>query len=696
MTVNQEASDSLAPAFLDGDGDRVEPASVRVLKVLGKGRAAKAQLVDATMADGSVHRCVEKVFAPGRLTRTIYRLSFQAPFGYQKNRDAILTAFYRRRVAAAAIAASDVQADVAMPMYVRYSESDQAWVLAAQWVNGRGIKPEPANPKRVYAFAGNDGDRCEGEISQLLAIMTGLEKVLSDCGLVGSGWQVAPRAMVSTANLLRTGDRYTVIDLESGIPAVLVPKYILAGLRRGVLPPFDDLDAGQVQNWYETNKRLLQFRLSMKMYDELQSDIDRLVHHAERWKQSELAVCRRPWKFLQPSFFKTYQEEYVRQLIQGNTLDTKTAAVISKQSFRVRAMWWLGLIPTRLGPCLQRAIGNRDYRASVLSLVSDARLRRQKICAWVAERQSSLIATERAPATWAPWRGSVVAHAAIAKLLPTKLHRGLTDPQVRAERRLRALLLIASPTYQSWFGRKRIEKAISSWRDEGRISDAEKDSLDAELCGVLVRAYMRGFGLHVALKTLAPLWVPIKIAGTAMFATTGNPWCLMPFLITPAMRFLVTLQSRWMNRKHHVPHAEAMAMGWLPVVGLIAFPMQMFSARPNLSTFLIRDFAAKLGRRVPIYGGKDSRTEIAMIRATDWIIAMMQGMSAALTRLGSRPATMPSQEPVLESFQIPRTRWGRWLEWKAQAMMAKQQRSQCAPVGLHDMDSEHAPVRRTG
>ncbi|MEO9590170.1 MAG: hypothetical protein ABJG45_01200, partial [Rhodopirellula bahusiensis] len=108
----------------------MNPAPVRVqrVSVLGKGRAASAELVDAHWADGTTTRCVEKVFAPGRLTRLIYRIAFAAPFAYRSNQHAIQASFYRRRVVAGLLlrAGSDVR--VAKPLYVRFDRPRQAWV----------------------------------------------------------------------------------------------------------------------------------------------------------------------------------------------------------------------------------------------------------------------------------------------------------------------------------------------------------------------------------------------------------------------------------------------------------------------------------------------------------------------------------------------------------------------------------------
>ena len=111
-------------------------------------------------------------------------------------------------------------------------------------------------------------------------------------------------------------------------------------------------------------------------------------------------------------------------------------------------------------------------------------------------------------------------------------------------------------------------------------------------------------------------------------------------------------------------------MGLLPTVGSLAFPLQMFSARPHLSTFMIRDGASKLGHRVPIYGGSDSRTEIALIRSTDWVVAMMEILSGITQRFWPvKTKTVDSQS--IKSIRLKRTRWGRWTDLKTAEYIAR-------------------------
>ena len=148
------------------------------------------------------------------------------PFAYQSNRDAILACYHRRIVVGQILRGLNSPVHVAKPLYVRFDRVSNCWVLAAEWIQGRGIRPmdtDATRPRRVIRrFLGLEKQKSSqgrSEMSELLETMRVLEVQLRQCGLIGTGWQVSPAAMVSTANLLRVENQYTVIDLESGIPA---------------------------------------------------------------------------------------------------------------------------------------------------------------------------------------------------------------------------------------------------------------------------------------------------------------------------------------------------------------------------------------------------------------------------------------------------------------------------------------------
>jgi len=94
--------------------------------------------------------------------------------------------------------------------------------------------------------------------------------------------------------------------------------------------------------------------------------------------------------------------------------------------------------------------------------------------------------------------------------------------------------------------------------------------------------------------------------------------------------------------------STALAIGLVPKLGILAYPAQLFTTHPELAAFLIRDLAAGLGARLPIYGGRHTLTEHYCIRGADLLLRA----GHHLTRLLRRAA-----EPSRCSFKI----WSRWL-----------------------------------
>ncbi|MGI9473058.1 MAG: hypothetical protein ACR2NZ_16070 [Rubripirellula sp.] len=654
----------------------VGPLKVRVLRTLGNGRAARAQAVEAFMPDGRVVQCVEKVFAPGLLTRIIYRLSFQSPFAYQSNRDAILACFYRRRVAAAVLANSGIDAKIATPLYIRFDEDSQAWVLAAEWIQGRGIKPAPADGARVrrgLLSTQPKTPREPAEIDTLVSTMHQLEGMLDDCGLVGSGWQVAPRALVSTANLLRIDNQYTIIDLESGIPAVLVPHYLLGGVLRAELPPFDDLDADKLREWQHNHQKELAFRIGPASAEQFENDVQKLIAYTGRWKAAELAFFRRPWRLLRRGGMRAYQEECVRRWQQDKIIDATTAESLPQRPVQARLIWYAGLLPSFTGRFCSRVLGREDYRQQLKLCISNSSARDERWRQLIDRHQQRWIDEDRLAPGATLSKPRFITHSVIKRLTPVGVHRFLSDPNRRKDRFTSLMLLMLSPRYQSWFGQSRVEASVDRWEERGRITSEHANLLREDLSGNEVRAYTRGFGMHLALKASGPFIAPAKYGGLAAFIASGNLWFLLPLLFTPILRSIVTLANWWTTRHEHIPHGEALVMGLLPNVGSLAFPLQMFSTRPRLSTFLIRDAASKLGQRVPIYGGGDSRTEIALIRGTDWLVEMMQVISTITQRLWPVSSRATPSRPA--TLKLKRTRLGRWIDQQAALQIAKSSHS---------------------
>ena len=293
----------------------------------------------------------------------------------------------------ASLGQGNSQPDVAQPLYVRFDQSTKSWVLAAHWVDGRGIKPAPADPSRLSrrlrllsTRGQSNATRKRHEIDELVDVMSQIESLLGQCGLVGSGWQVSPRAIVSTANLLRVDSRYTVIDLESGIPAVLVPHYLLSGLLRGELPPFDDLDATQLSMWLDQNARVLTFRIGPAAVQQLYEDTANLIKSSAAWKRSEVALFRRPWRWLSGSQWRCYRAECFRRWEQDGVVDAETFQQLRTNRVSARAhaslIWCLSLLPSSLGRFTSRLAGQRAARQKAVRWIRDTNFRQREIAAY--------------------------------------------------------------------------------------------------------------------------------------------------------------------------------------------------------------------------------------------------------------------------------------------------------------------------
>ncbi len=705
----------------------VLPQSVTTVRVLGHGRAAEARLVRMTIApapcgshgqdqhdrsvDGEASQlCVEKVFCPGLLTRLIYRIAFQAPFAYQDNADAILASFYRRRVAASIVQAMIPEARVAQPLYVRWDQQSRAMVLASEYIRGRGITPASADPRMLRRLAARLLGRSEKvaaapaeEIDDLLDLMTRLESLLVECGLTGSGWQVCKRAMVSTANLLRTDNGYVVVDLESGIPSVLVPRYVWAGLRSATLPLFDDLDAEKLRHWVRENRPQLAFALAADQLERLNDDVERLISHNENWKRSEPAIGRQPWRLFTADFRQRLKARILQSWRRREIVDATHHAVLQRPvRFFTSLTFLLGLIPGPVGQRSQRLWANAEYRRQIGRYLRDAAYRRERRCRFITAksqqwREHGRIAPD---ARFPSLSTAFVGNWLLSKLTPTVLHRLISDRDYRGDRVTRMFLFCVSGSFQSRLGRLMIQTRIERWREQRRLTDTEAEALHRQLDSAAVDEYVRCFGLHLGLKLLMPVVMSLKIGGAAASVASGNPaYFLLMLMLLPMLRTATTLWRMMSSGRPVADYRDALVVGILPVIGSLAYPVQMYAKFPALSLFLMRDFAGRVGCWLPIYGGKDSRTELAAIKSVNLIAEGLELWLAAnvFSQRGAAAATAQQDDAVLP-MSIKIRRWDRLASEQLERLSQEAAVVPCSPRADSEpglvYQSRSAPRRR--
>jgi hypothetical protein len=657
------------------------------LRVLGKGRAARAVLVRIEGFDEGKAECVEKIFRPGLLTRFIYWFFFQSPFPYRLSEDAILSCLHRRKVAAKLMQFHDIDLAVAAPYYVRWDEESGAFVLGAEFIEGVGLQVVPTDSRRVRRFFANYiarplklliGRPCPkvpgvpSEAKRLVAGMRRAEGVFRRCGLVGSGWQVSPLALVSTANFIRKKDGgYVLVDIESGIPSMLVPYYLFRSIIEGRFPYFDDIDEKRLTRFMEERREDLIARFGEEGVAELEHDTGRLIEHTRLWKEGEIALFRRHVRLASPKVRRAIKRARIDEWYREGILDDagKERFERSKRFF-TSGIYIAGILPGRIGRLVRKLIGNHAFREDFGRFFRDAEFRRSSIQSYVQRHTREWTESGRVPENRAfrSLGGKFMIHLFLGRLTPGGLHRFISDGERRKKVAATALFFVISERFQTEYAKYVIFRRIREWINDGRLSLEEARMMKERVEDGSMQEYVRVFGLHFALKFLEPVTSGIKIVGVGWFLkifvakypemnphgemTLGllkafaltflhNPIPVLMMINTSVWRTLITLWRMLSIKRRHISYKVALIVGVIPAFGSLAYPMQMYWRCKELSIFLIKDILAVFSHRIPIYGGKHTLVEIAVVRLADFpaeLMEVLKRMFAALKRSKKKAA----------------------------------------------------------
>ena len=663
--VNDESIERQSRArdveILTADG-RTLQIGLRDVRRIGNGRAARALLVEADLPEGK-ELIVEKHFDPPALTRAVYSLFFLSPFPYGHNRDAILACLYRRRVADAFLrAAGEHDSPIAPALYVRRCEGNH-WVLGTQFVKGRPVAP-PA-PRMGPELGGQPA-----EMRDLLATMKRMERILVDSGLVGTGWQMATETMVATANFIRNEDgRFVSVDIESGIPAVVSPRYMVRALLRGMFPFFDDCDPKRLRHTLNEREALLRDVLGHEGFADLERDVEALIAHSIAWKESEPAPGRHGFRLL---FDRSLRDKLRKALADRWEEDGRLDRSHADRLRHGRMLWsrpmvLAGFLPSVLGRSVQKLFGNSAFRARVLRTLLSPTMMRTRLCEYEQRKVSEWLAEERIVEADAPrlTRGfrslsMLLAHR-VASIFSRRTHRFLTDWSYAGSAMELAVLALVSKRIQSHLAREYLMSAAETWMGLGRLERQGIDQLDEDLTSGDVEDTIRGFGMHLALKLFQPFTFGLKTIGVAMLLTSAWPLGLMLMVNTSIIRTMLTALLWFSGRKRGISYAVAFTIGVLPAVGTFAFPMQLYSRRPWLANFMIRTSLSRAADAIPIWGGRATRIEVFVVRSAWIVTAVLSRLLMPFKYFGRSDAVIGPPEPTAGGWFARRVQ--RSLDW---------------------------------
>ncbi|MGB5697792.1 MAG: hypothetical protein WBM46_19220 [Polyangiales bacterium] len=184
---------------------------------------------------------------------------------------------------------------------------------------------------------------------------------------------------------------------------------------------------------------------------------------------------------------------------------------------------------------------------------------------------------------------------------------------------------ISSSGYRADLARSYTERRIEAWVARRQMSRGDADSLRSHLGLEDSATFVTDFGVHLALKPFVKsieYWVCPTLYALG-FLSEG--WLALIMLTAgPIIRSLYTGGRIVQNALHGKERPwTALMVGTLPVAGNLAFPIQLLRSSQkqadDLARFLLYDGFARVGARIPIWGGEDTLTEHVFNRMADHI-----------------------------------------------------------------------------
>jgi len=183
-----------------------------------------------------------------------------------------------------------------------------------------------------------------------------------------------------------------------------------------------------------------------------------------------------------------------------------------------------------------------------------------------------------------------------------------------------------SQRQRAYLARRYTEARIDAWVERRQMSSEDAHLLRTHLDREDSATFATDFCVHIAIKPFVKgfeYWVfPVLYA--LGFLTEG--WLALAMIgAGPVARSLYTGGRIVQNsiRGKERPWT-ALAVGTVPVLGNFAFPIQFLRSsrteEDDLARFLLYDGFARVGARIPIWGGEDTLTEHVLNRMADRVV----------------------------------------------------------------------------
>ncbi len=180
----------------------------------------------------------------------------------------------------------------------------------------------------------------------------------------------------------------------------------------------------------------------------------------------------------------------------------------------------------------------------------------------------------------------------------------------------RLYLYFSSSHYRWGVIRWYLKKEIDKWHSRKFFTESEAKLLKSELKKDDKSSYLTDFSIHLGIKpfvkTFSLIVMPLLIASGLFSLQTG---AIIILGSGPMSRTLYTVWRMTHSLIKSRPHFPIIALiiGLFPIIGNLAYPAELIyqstGSKNKVSKFIVYSFSAKVGAKIPIWGGKDSEIE---------------------------------------------------------------------------------------
>ena len=198
------------------------------------------------------------------------------------------------------------------------------------------------------------------------------------------------------------------------------------------------------------------------------------------------------------------------------------------------------------------------------------------------------------------------------------LLRGLSAIRdFRYKKLFRRIYNYASNSYYRWgVVRWFVRREILHWEKRDFLTQSEKTRLLTELHNDEISAYLTDFSIHIGVKPFIKVFMwtvlPVMIASGSVGLGTAALIVLWTGSIVRTAYTLWRIGASIVRSRPHYPWV-ALFVGMLPMLGNLAYPMEILyqsAGRDNvLGKFMTCAFSARVGSKIPVWGGRDTATE---------------------------------------------------------------------------------------